>query len=32
MDAIYYGCFPKNADGTNRIIKKGENCLIPTKE
>ena len=32
MDRIYHVCFPKNVNGTNRIIAKDENCLIPTSE
>ena len=27
---IYHGCFNKNKDGTNKLIKKGEKCLTPT--
>ena len=30
MDRIYHGCMTKNADGTNRIIVPGEQCLVPT--
>ena len=30
MPRIYHGCFPKNADGANRIITPGEECLVPT--
>ena len=26
-DKIYHGCFNKNSDGTNKLIKKGEKCL-----
>ena len=29
MFNIYHDCFRKNADGTNRIIANGEDCLIP---
>ena len=29
---IYHGCFYKNADGTNKINKAGEKCLVPTDE
>ena len=29
---IYHGCFYKNADGTNKIIKAGEKSLVPTDE
>ena len=29
---IYHGCFYKNADGTNKIIKTGDECLVPTDE
>ena len=29
-DKIYHGCFNKNKDGTNKLIKKGEKCLTPT--
>lgn len=32
MDRIYQGCFPKNTDGTNRIIAEGEKYLIPTNK
>ena len=32
MDRICHVCFPKNVDGTDRIIAKGENCLILTSE
>ena len=28
-DKIYHGCFNKNKDGTNTLIKKGEKCLTP---
>ena len=28
-DKIYHGRFNKNKDGTNKLIKKGENCLTP---
>ena len=28
-DKIYHGCFNKNKDGTNKLIKKGEKCLKP---
>ena len=28
-DKIYHGCFIKNKDGTNKLIKKGEKCLTP---
>ena len=30
--SIYHGCFYENADGTNKIIKAGEKCLVPTDE
>ena len=30
MDKIYFGCFYKNADGTNKIIVAGEHCFAPT--
>ena len=29
-EKIYHGCFTKNKDGTNTLIKKGENCVCPT--
>ena len=29
-DKIYHGCFNKNKDGTNKLIKKGEKCLTLT--
>ena len=29
-EKIFHGCFTKNKDGTNRLIKKGERCLVPT--
>ena len=29
-EKIFHGCFTKNKDGTNRLIKKGECCLVPT--
>ena len=29
---IYHGCFYKNADGTNKIIRAGEECSVPTGE
>ena len=29
---IYHGCFYKNADGTNKVIKADEKCLVPTEE
>ena len=29
---IYHGCFYKNADGKNKIIKTGDKCLVPTDE
>ena len=29
---IYHSCFHKNADGTNKIIKTGDKCLIPMNE
>ena len=29
---IYQGCFCKNIDGTNKIIKTGGKCLAPTDE
>lgn len=32
MEGMYHGCFFKNADGTNKIIKTGETCLTPTDE
>ena len=31
-EKIYHGCFTKNRDGTNKLIRKGEKCLIPTKK
>ena len=30
IDHIYHGCFTKNKDGTNRIIKNGQICFWPT--
>ena len=27
---IYYGCFRKNADGTQTIIANDEKCVLPT--
>ena len=30
MEKIYHACMTKNADGTNKIIDPGEQCLIPT--
>ena len=32
MDKIYHGCFPKIADGTNRIIAAGEKCIVATNK
>ena len=32
VQRIYHGCFYENADGTNKIIKAGEKCLVPTDE
>ena len=29
-DKIYHGCFNKNKNGTNKLIKKGERYLTPT--
>ena len=29
-EKIYHGCFTKNKDGTNTLIKKGENCVCLT--
>ena len=29
---IYHGCFPKNADGTHRIIRKGDKFITPTNK
>ena len=29
---IYHGCFYENVDGTNKIIKTGDKCLVPTDE
>ena len=31
-EKIYHGCFTKNRDGTNKLITKGEKCLIPTNK
>ena len=28
MDRLHHGCYYKNADGTNRIIASGKNCLL----
>lgn len=30
MDHFYPGCYYKNADGTNKLIASGENCLSRT--
>ena len=30
MEKIYHACMTKNANGTNKIIDPGEQCLIPT--
>ena len=30
IEKIFHSCFTKNKDGTNRLIKKGERCLVPT--
>ena len=30
-DKIYHGCFNRNKDGTNKLLKKGEKCLAPTQ-
>ena len=30
-EMIYHGCSKRNIGGTNRLIKKGEVCLKPTK-
>ena len=32
MDKICHGCFPENADGTNRFIAAGEKCIVPTNK
>lgn len=32
MDCNYHSCFTKNTDGTNRIIAKGDMCLVPTNK
>ena len=32
MDSIYNGCMRKNADGSNRLILRGEKCLVPTSQ
>ena len=29
-ERIYHGCFTRNADGTNKLLLKGENCLFST--
>ena len=29
---IYHSCFYKNADGTNKIIRAGEECSVSTEE
>ena len=29
---IYHGCFYKNVDGTDKIIKAREECSFPTEE
>ena len=31
-EKIYHRCFNKNRDGTNKLIRKGEKCLIPTNK
>ena len=30
-DKIYHGCFNRNKDGTNKLLKKGEKCLASTQ-
>ena len=30
-EMIYHGCSKRNIGGTNKLIKKGEVCLKPTK-
>ena len=32
MALIYHGCFTKNADGTNKLIGPGEQCLTRTAQ
>ena len=32
MALIYYGCFTKNADGTDKLIGPEEKCLTPTAQ
>ena len=32
MDRIYHGCANANADGTNKIITKGSDCLVRTNK
>ena len=29
-EMVYYGCFKRNIDGTNRLIQKGDVCSRPT--
>ena len=31
-EKIYHGCLTKNRDGTNKLIIKGEKCLVPTNK
>ena len=31
-ERIYRGCFTKNRDGTNRLIKKGKACITLTSK
>ena len=31
-EKIYHRCFNRNRDGTNKLIRKGENCLISTNK
>ena len=31
-EKIYHGCMTKNRDGTNKLIIKGEKCLVPTNK
>ena len=32
MDRLWHGCYYEIADGTNRIIASGENCLLRTNK
>ena len=32
MEPIYHGCYFRNADETNKRIRIGKKCLVPTNE